>query len=280
MRMPARWTATVSVASRLFIDYSTRRAVSTSSLTLRHVQSQPYSPLPALDRDSTVISPATADTGDGRKALKFRINDKITAPNVRLIDALGNQRGVTPLSAALESFNRETHILVETNATAAVPVCRVMLKQTFNEMVAKQMQSAMSSEGGAAAKIKSDKDSKKTKSKKASDAIKTKEIQLTSKIEKHDLMHKLKHAAEFLSKGHRLNIVVKNKFKGPRIQGAEKDKDRVIPAMVVAQTCLDELAKQQEYSIVKKPHMMGGNAIVLLHGKGIAKSTPTSSDAE
>ena len=57
---------------------------------------------------------------------KNRLNEDITAPEVRLIGADGNQVGIVTLNKALETASEASLDLVEIVPNAEPPVCRVM----------------------------------------------------------------------------------------------------------------------------------------------------------
>ena len=75
-----------------------------------------------------------------------RQNDEITAPQVRLIDAEGENRGVVDLVAAKEIAAEVSLDLVEISPNAEPPVCRVMdygkfvFEQNKKNQVAKKKQ--------------------------------------------------------------------------------------------------------------------------------------------
>ena len=55
-----------------------------------------------------------------------RVNEEITAPKIRLIDAAGEQAGIVDRSAALEAADKAELDLVEISPNADPPVCRIM----------------------------------------------------------------------------------------------------------------------------------------------------------
>ncbi|MEE9133144.1 MAG: translation initiation factor IF-3, partial [Gemmatimonadota bacterium] len=57
---------------------------------------------------------------------KNRVNQDIKSESVRLIDAVGGQVGVVPLTEALESAQETGFDLVEISPNAEPPVCRLM----------------------------------------------------------------------------------------------------------------------------------------------------------
>jgi translation initiation factor IF-3 len=57
---------------------------------------------------------------------RARLNEDITAPEVRLVASDGSQVGVVPLAEALEAAQKETLDLVEISPDAQPPVCKIM----------------------------------------------------------------------------------------------------------------------------------------------------------
>lgn len=105
-----------------------------------------------------------------------RINGKIRAREVRVIGADGAQLGVLPLTEALNLARTAAVDLVEIAPNATPPVCRLVDFGKYRYELAK----------------------KEKESKKHQHANKVKEIQLSPKIDPHDLSVKVAHAIEFL----------------------------------------------------------------------------------
>jgi translation initiation factor IF-3 len=118
----------------------------------------------------------------------IRRNQRIRAPQVRLIGPDGKQVGVVPTEQALKLAQQHGLDLVEVAATANPPVCRIL---DFGKYMYEE--------------------SKKTKSSKTSSS-KIKEIELTPRIDPHDLGIKLRHGEEFLYHGNKVKLRLK--FRG------------------------------------------------------------------
>ncbi len=73
---------------------------------------------------------------------KNRLNDEITAPEVRLIDQEGEQAGVVSLEQAIEAADEAGLDLVEIQPNAEPPVCRIMDFGKFIFDQKKQQQAA------------------------------------------------------------------------------------------------------------------------------------------
>ena len=119
-----------------------------------------------------------------------RINGKIRAREVRVIGHDGNQLGVMPLTDAINLARQQGVDLVEIAATANPPVCRIVEFGKYRYDLAK----------------------KEKESKKHQHANKIKEVQLSPKIDPHDLGVKVDHAIGFLSEDMKVKVTLK--FRG------------------------------------------------------------------
>jgi translation initiation factor IF-3 len=119
-----------------------------------------------------------------------RVNGKIRAREVRIIGVDEKQLGVMPLNDALNLARQHGVDLVEIAATANPPVCRLV---DFGKYRYEQ--------------AKKDKESKKHQH-----ASIVKEVQLSPRIDPHDLGIKLTHAIDFLCEDMKVKIALK--FRG------------------------------------------------------------------
>lgn len=126
-----------------------------------------------------------------------RINGKIRAREVRVIGVDGKQLGVLPLNEALNQARANGVDLVEIAATANPPVCRLV---DFGKYRYEQ--------------AKKDKESKKHQH-----ATIVKEIQLSPRIDPHDLGVKTVHAVDFLCEDMKVKVVLK--FRGREMAHTE-----------------------------------------------------------
>lgn len=115
---------------------------------------------------------------------QYRINGKIRAREVRVINADGSQAGIMELGAAINLARTQGLDLVEIAATAQPPVCRVVDFGKFKYEQAKR-----------------ERDSKKSQH-----AHTVKEVQLSPRIDPHDLGIKLDHAVGFLCEDHKVKV--------------------------------------------------------------------------
>jgi len=126
-----------------------------------------------------------------------RVNGKIRAREVRVIGVDGNQLGVIPLTDAMNLARQHGVDLVEIASTAVPPVCRLVDFGKYRYEQAK----------------------KEKESKKHQHASIVKEVQLSPRIDPHDLGIKLTHAIDFLCEDMKVKIALK--FRGREMAHTE-----------------------------------------------------------
>ena len=126
-----------------------------------------------------------------------RVNGKIRAREVRVIGVDGRQLGVLSLNEALALARQHGVDLVEVAATAVPPVCRLVNLGKFRYE-----------------KAKKEKDSKKHQH-----ASTVKEVQLSPRIDPHDLGIKVGHAVDFLCGDMKVKVALK--FRGREMAHTE-----------------------------------------------------------
>jgi len=127
----------------------------------------------------------------------IRINGRIRAREVRVIGPDGQQAGVMSLQDALGRARANGVDLVEVAPNATPPVCRLVDFGKFRYEQAKR-----------------EKDAKKHQH-----ANKVKEIQLSAKIDPHDMTVKLGHAIDFLCQ--EMKVKVSLRFRGREMAHTE-----------------------------------------------------------
>ena len=121
---------------------------------------------------------------------EIRINENITAKQVRLIDANNENRGIVSIREALTLAEEEDLDLIEISPQANPPVCKILdfgkfrYEQTRKEKDAKKKQKVME----------------------------VKEIRLSPNIDTNDLNTKTNAARKFLSKGDKVKVTLR--FRG------------------------------------------------------------------
>ena len=120
------------------------------------------------------------------KALEkeFLSNEKITAPELMVIDEHGTMLGKLTRQAALEEARKREYDLVEVSPKAVPPVARIMDYGSYRYQKAK-------SERKAKAKAKT---------------IEVKTVKVSSRISDHDIEVRVARAVEFLSEGDKVKI--------------------------------------------------------------------------
>jgi translation initiation factor IF-3 len=117
---------------------------------------------------------------------KERVNDRIRAKEIRVIDDQGNQLGVMLPQQALDLARERGYDLVEVSPTAVPPVCRIMDYGQFLYERKKKEHSA----------------------KKKQKQFKVKEIKFRPKTDEHDFQFKLKNITRFLSEGDKVKATI------------------------------------------------------------------------
>jgi translation initiation factor IF-3 len=132
-----------------------------------------------------------------------RVNGKIRAREVRVIGQDGEQAGVMDLPSALNVARSQGVDLVEIAPNAVPPVCRLVDYGKFKYELAK----------------------KERDSKKHQHANLVKEVQLSARIDPHDLGIKLDHAVGFLCEDMKLKVTLR--FRGREMAHTEIGKQVV-----------------------------------------------------
>src|SRR5271163_229718 len=128
---------------------------------------------------------------DKRSAKSFiRINEKIRAREVRVIDDAGNQLGILPPFEALKIARERGLDLVEVSPSAVPPVCRI---QDYGKFLYE--------------KDKSDRAARKKQK-----VIVVKEVKFSVTVDEHDYQTKKNQAIRFLTEGDKVKASLR--FKG------------------------------------------------------------------
>ncbi|HJL79470.1 MAG TPA: translation initiation factor IF-3 [Candidatus Marinimicrobia bacterium] len=120
------------------------------------------------------------------KKAKARVNEDITADQVRLISEKGEQLGIIPLEEALENAQQAGLDLIEISPDTDPPVCKLV----------------------DYGKLKYEKKKKAHLSKKKQHVVKLKEIRLRPRIDSHDLETKMNMGRKFLKDGCKLKVTL------------------------------------------------------------------------
>ena len=160
------------------------------------------------------------------------MNGGIRAETVRLIDHENNQVGVVERFRAM-SMAREVGLdLVEVAPTSDPPVCRIMDYGKWQYEQKRKLREAHKQSSRHSATLK--------------------EIRLRPETDKHDLEIKVKHAKQFLEKGHKVQFTMF--FRGRQMLHRDKGYNSL---SAIAES-LDELSK------VERPAKMTGRRMTIL----------------
>lgn len=119
-----------------------------------------------------------------------RINRKIRAPQVRLIDAKGSQIGIVSIDEALRQAEEAQLDLVEVAPTAQPPVCRILDYGKFKYQLHK----------------------KEAEAKRKASTTTVKELRLGYRTDTGDIERQIARARSFLEAGDRVKLILR--FRG------------------------------------------------------------------
>jgi len=158
------------------------------------------------------------------------VNQKIRAPQIRLIGEDGTQLGIVPLEEALARAAEEKLDLVEVAPKASPPVCKIMDYGKYKYLQAKKLQEA----------------------KKKQTTIQVKEVKIRPKTEEHDYQFKLRHIKRFLSEKNKAKVTIM--FRGREIAHSELGL-RVLERIIV---------DIEEEGIVEQPPKLEGRNMIMI----------------
>ncbi len=161
---------------------------------------------------------------------EVRVNDRIRAKEVRLIDPDGKQLGIVPLEDALEKARDLGLDLVEVAPNADPPVCRIMDYGKYKYLLSK----------------------KEHEAKKKQTIINVKEMKLRPRTDEHDFQVKLKHIKRFLTSGDKVKVTCR--FRGREMSYTDQ-------GMALLHRIIDEV---KEIGKVEAHPKMEGRAITMV----------------
>ncbi|WP_121240973.1 translation initiation factor IF-3 [Sulfurisoma sediminicola] len=160
-----------------------------------------------------------------------RLNDEITAPEVRLVGAESEQLGIVPIAQALAAAEVAGLDLVEIAPMAQPPVCRIMDFGKFKYQEAKRAHEA------------------KLKQKQ----VQVKEVKFRPGTDENDYQIKLRNVIKFLAEGDKAKITL-------RFRGREMAHQEIGMRMLERiKTDLGELIQVEQF-----PKMEGRQLIMVL----------------
>ncbi|STY25280.1 translation initiation factor IF-3 [Legionella taurinensis] len=132
----------------------------------------------------------TISVTNKRDSDRARVNEQINVPEVRLIDADGNQAGIISTREALRAAEESGLDLVEISPTAKPPVCRIMDYGKFLFELSK----------------------KQAEARKKQKQIQVKELKFRPTTEDGDYQVKLRNLIRFLNHGDKVKVTLR--FRG------------------------------------------------------------------
>ncbi|AFR70212.1 translation initiation factor IF-3 [Brachyspira pilosicoli] len=174
-----------------------------------------------------------------------RINQFITAPEVRVVHDEKGSLGIMNIKDALALAKEEGSDLVEIVPTAEPPVCKIINY----------------------GKYKFDIQKKSKEAKKKQKSVQLKEIKMRPQISIHDYNFKMKHIREFLDEGNKVKITIM--FRGREMAHTEFGYDLI-------NKIIQDL--ENEASTEKPAKLEGKNLSAVLNPMKMKKTS--SSDAE
>ncbi len=158
------------------------------------------------------------------------INDAIKEKEVRVVDNEGNQLGIVKTADAIKMAEAKGLDLVMIAPKAVPPVCKII---DFGKYCYEQ--------------TKKEKEARKNQN-----VISIKEIQLTLKIDVHDIQTKASHALRFLKNGDKVKVVVK--YKGRELAHTELGFD-------IANRFVELL---EDNAVIEKPAKIEGRNMIMV----------------
>ena len=149
----------------------------------------------------------------------YRLNERISAPTLRVLDAEGKQIGVLSRNDALMQARDQGLDLVEIAAQASPPVVKLI---DFNKFLYQE-------------------EKKKREEKRKAKVSETKEVRLGPFMSDNDLQNMIKRCREFLGDGDKVKLVVK--FKGRAITRSDFGRD-VIEKVIAAVSDISKLDRE------------------------------------
>jgi translation initiation factor IF-3 len=159
------------------------------------------------------------------------VNDRVRAPEVRLVGPDGAQIGIVTIQEALRRAQELDLDLVEVAPNAAPPVCRIM----------------------DYGKFKYERDVRQKEARKRQARVEVKEIKMRPKIDRHDYQIKKGHVERFLKTGARVKVTIM--FRGREMAHTELGR-RLLDRLTED---LQELANVESF-----PKLDGRNMIMVM----------------
>lgn len=176
--------------------------------------------------------PAISARGDVDIAKDLRVNERIRAREVRLIDESGGQVGVVSFREALETARDRGLDLIEVSPTANPPVCRIMDYGKYKYELGKREREAQ----------------------KKQRMSEIKGIRMRPGTDDHDLQFKIRNAVKFLKDGHKVKVTVI--FRSREFTHPEFARDSLQK--------MANVVKEENVGTIEKPASMEGRTMTMI----------------
>ena len=184
----------------------------------------PYKPKPSGPRPKNGRPDPRQNRSD---EYELRINEQITAPQVRLVGDNIPEPGICPLAKALRLADELELDLVEISDKADPPVCKIL---DYEKYVYQQKKKAKEMKSNASKVV-------------------IKEIRFGPNTDEHDFQFKLKHAKEFLQEGSKVKATIF--FRGRSIMFAEQGEKQLLRFAVE----LEEFGRAENMPVLEGKRM-------------------------
>jgi translation initiation factor IF-3 len=176
------------------------------------------------------VWPINKDIRGSDRSRETRVNERIRAREIRLIDETGEMIGVMSPLRALDIARDRNLDLVEVSPNAVPPVCKLMDYGRYKYEQAK----------------------KENEARKHQKTVTLKEIRLSPRTDEHDVDVKPRKILEFLAEGDRVRVSVK--FRGAEMRHPE-----------IGRRQLDEISEALKGSaIIERPPVMEGKMMSMI----------------
>src|SRR2546421_2785399 len=176
------------------------------------------------------VQPINRDFRGNDRPRETRVNERIRAREVRLIDENGEMIGVMPPSRALDIARERNLDIVEISPNALPPVCKLMDYGRYKYEQAK----------------------KENEARKNQKTITLKEIRMRPRIDDHDIDVKTRKIQEFLAEGDKVRVSVQ--FRGAEMRHPD-----------IGRKLLDDIAEVLKGSaIIERSPMMEGRMMSMI----------------
>lgn len=166
-----------------------------------------------------------------RRPNRHRVNERINAPEVRVIDPDGKQLGILPTREALRLARERGVDLVEVAPQAEPPVCRLL---DYGKFVYEQTK-------------------KEREARKKQKVTEVKEVRFRPKTDTHDVDFKVRRIRKFLQEGAKVKVRVH--FRGREITYPELGRE-------LLEHIIELIG--DDATVEQKPRMEGPNMFMML----------------